>query len=93
MSRDNKLYNSLPRSFTKAADGSFQRSVPARKSLDSHAQERTTCSTYFLKRELPLNEIPPLPESVLQRNHKPSKRKMADGCVSSTRLNIEDTFI
>ena len=91
-----QAYNSLPRSFTKAADGSFQRLVPARKSLDSHqAQEQRSNCSYFLKRELclPLQEIPPLPESVLQRNSKPGKRKMADGCVSSTWLNIEDTFI
>lgn len=85
MSRNNKLYNSLPRTFVKTPDGTFQRQVPARKSLDS-AQNHTKVP----RAEILLAEIPPLPESVLNRN-KTGRRKTDR--ISSTRVNIEDTFI
>ncbi len=88
LNRDDKMYNSLPRSFAKTPEGTFQRLVPARKSLESAAHERT----YFLKHEINLNDIPPLPESILNRN-KTGKRKSPDAKFSSTRITIEDAFI
>lgn len=85
LNRHNKLHNSLPRSFIKTPDGTFQRQVPARKSFES-AQNHT----YLPKTEIYLAEIPPLPESVLNRS-KIGKRKLDR--VSSSRVNIDDTFI
>lgn len=89
--RDNKLYNSLPRSFSKpdaVGENNFRRLIPERKSLDS-AQE----GKFYLKSEINLNDIPPLPDSVLNRTKIVNKRKNLDNRFSSTRINIEDTFI
>lgn len=89
--RDNKLYNSLPRTFSKPAEvveNNFHRLIPTRKSLDS-AQE----GKCYLKSEINLNDIPPLPDSILNRGKIVNKRKNTENRVTGARINIEDTFI
>lgn len=82
----NKLYSSLPRSFIKTPDGTFQRLIPDRKSVENGQN-----TGGYVQPEIHLAEIPPLPDSVIKRN-KTGKRKVDR--VSLTRSNnIENTFI
>lgn len=81
---NNKLCNSLPRSFVKTSDETFHRLISTRKSFESTRYNSCVSSkTYSF-------EIPPLPDSVLNRS-KTSERN-SDRSLSS-RTNIDDTFM